>query len=87
MIGVLSFERRLDLDPHWVGFFLYSRDTGGVDGEPIRADYSDENIDLAKGLLDVGPEIGSEWDIVDVHEHRMLAVARSEAIKHTASDG
>jgi hypothetical protein len=82
----LAFESGLDLHSDRVGLLVHARGAVGALAEPVRADHGDQHVGPLQGLLDVGAKIDAERDVIDVHEHRLLAVLRGEAIEDPPGD-
>ena len=45
------------------------------------------NVSPQQNVIYLAAEIGPEWNVVDIHEHRILAVMRREAIENAPGDG
>jgi len=80
-------QRSLDLDPDRVRRFAHPYGAAGADAEPIRADHSQHDVGALQGFMDLSAKIGAERDIIDVHEHRFLAVIGRQVIENAAGDG
>jgi hypothetical protein len=77
----------LDFDANRIVVFLQSRPAVGTQTEPIRPDDSKKNIGLGQGRSDVLAEIDPEWNVVDVHKHRLGAEMRNQPIGDPAGSG
>jgi hypothetical protein len=54
--------------------------------DPARADNLQQEMAAAHALVDVLTEIDPERNMVDIHEDRILAVPRDQAIEDAAGD-
>jgi hypothetical protein len=79
-------ECRLHLDPDRIGFVENPRVAGLACAEPLRSHHDNQDITLAQNTVDTFPEIGSVWDAVDVHEDRLSAIVRNQAIVYPSGD-
>ena len=81
------FQSGLKFDPDRVAFFPNLKALAFARSEPLRPDDHEHQVAAQQFALDVLAEIGSEWNVVDVHEDGLIAEMPGEPVTDAAGDG
>jgi erythromycin esterase-like protein len=81
MMGAPARQRGLDLDPNRVALLVDSRFAAILRAQPPSADDRQNDVGASQRFADVGAKIDSDRDVVDVHEHAVLAVMGGKAVE------
>jgi hypothetical protein len=55
--------------------------TGAPRARAAGADDRQEDVGASQRFADMGAKIDADWDVVDIHEHAVLAVVSGKAIE------